>query len=172
MESVLDLPACLLVHAAAVLPTRRMAVCTCSSYVSDRIANSIQVLTPHFMISKHPSRRRPAVLLQHGLLQSSAVWVDNRPGEALAFILADAGFDVWLVSNLQSSSLRLLPNESCHPVSLSSPSHELTWLCTSEAAFLEQHDVSIEPSFSSCSRAMPGRMHGDCNTHLPDEGSR
>ena len=38
------------------------------------------------------------MLLQHGLLQSSAVWVDNGPTQALAFILADAGFDVWLVS--------------------------------------------------------------------------
>jgi hypothetical protein len=36
------------------------------------------------------------VLLQHGLLESSAVFVDNGPGRSLAFALADAGFDVWL----------------------------------------------------------------------------
>ena len=36
------------------------------------------------------------MLLQHGLLESSAVFVDNGPGQSLAFALADAGFDVWL----------------------------------------------------------------------------
>lgn len=36
------------------------------------------------------------MLLQHGLLDSSAAWVLNGRGRSLAFILADAGFDVWL----------------------------------------------------------------------------
>jgi hypothetical protein len=36
------------------------------------------------------------VLLQHGLLESSAVFVDNGPRRSLAFALADAGFDVWM----------------------------------------------------------------------------
>ena len=36
------------------------------------------------------------MLLQHGLLESSAVFVDNGPGRSLAFALADAGFDVWM----------------------------------------------------------------------------
>ena len=52
-------------------------------------------------------RRRPAVLLQHGLLQCSAVWVDNGPLQALAFILADAGFDVWLVRDRPQGPGRL-----------------------------------------------------------------
>jgi len=39
---------------------------------------------------------RPPVLLQHGLLCSSADWVLSGPGEALAYLLADAGYDVWM----------------------------------------------------------------------------
>jgi len=34
--------------------------------------------------------------LQHGLMDSSATWVINQPSESFAFLLADAGFDVWL----------------------------------------------------------------------------
>lgn len=39
---------------------------------------------------------RPPVLLQHGLLSSSADWVVSGPEKALAYLLADAGYDVWL----------------------------------------------------------------------------
>jgi len=45
------------------------------------------------------SGRKPAVLLQHGLIDSSATWVMNMPDQSLGFVLADLGYDVWLGEN-------------------------------------------------------------------------
>ena len=39
---------------------------------------------------------RPPVLLFHGLLDSSVTWIINNANQSLAFVLADAGFDVWM----------------------------------------------------------------------------
>ncbi|XP_011705273.1 PREDICTED: lipase 1-like, partial [Wasmannia auropunctata] len=39
---------------------------------------------------------QPPVLLQHGLLCNSALWVISGKDKGLAFILANQGYDVWL----------------------------------------------------------------------------
>ena len=45
---------------------------------------------------QNTTEKRPVVYLQHGFLCSSADWVMGIPEKSLGYILADAGFDVWL----------------------------------------------------------------------------
>ncbi|XP_042913749.1 gastric triacylglycerol lipase-like, partial [Parasteatoda tepidariorum] len=50
---------------------------------------------PYGKLNKKTGNRKP-VLLQHGILESSADWVINYPHQSLGFLLADYGYDVWL----------------------------------------------------------------------------
>ncbi|ETE58067.1 Lipase member M, partial [Ophiophagus hannah] len=47
-------------------------------------------------MNRIPGGNKSAVLLMHGLVMDGSVWISNLPHQSLGFILADAGYDVWI----------------------------------------------------------------------------
>lgn len=53
---------------------------------------------PYSRYALNTSSPKKTVLLHHGLLGSSADWVIPGPGKGLAYVLSDAGYDVWMAN--------------------------------------------------------------------------
>lgn len=54
------------------------------------------ILNMHRIPSRQDGGYRPVVFLMHGIVESSISWLLLGPQKALAFVLADRGFDVWM----------------------------------------------------------------------------
>ncbi|XP_077206484.1 lipase member M-like [Paroedura picta] len=50
----------------------------------------------YLSLNRIPGGSKAAILLMHGLTLEGSVWVANLPNNSLGFMLADAGYDVWI----------------------------------------------------------------------------
>lgn len=62
-----------------------------------------------------PKNSSKVVILQHGLFDSAVTWIINFPHQSFGYILADAGFDVWLINSrgnkYSHSSVKYTPDQ-------------------------------------------------------------
>ncbi|KAI9987704.1 hypothetical protein PInf_023748 [Phytophthora infestans] len=85
-----------------IVKARGYAIETHQVTTSDRYVLTMYRLPKTYAESQSgaaAATNKPAVLLQHGLLDSSFTFVSNFRNQSLAYVLADAGFDVWLGNN-------------------------------------------------------------------------
>lgn len=84
-----------------VLPYRDYSCQEFVAQTSDGFLLGVQRMWRPELISE--AKKGEPVLLFHGILTGGDVWVLNPPGEGLGFMLADAGYDVW-ITNYRSSN--------------------------------------------------------------------
>jgi len=65
-------------------------------YVTTEDGYIIQIQRIPYGLQSGPASGKPVVYLQHGLLSASTDWVMGSVNKALGYMLADAGYDVWL----------------------------------------------------------------------------
>ncbi|KAL8187080.1 UNVERIFIED_CONTAM: hypothetical protein K2H54_032486 [Gekko kuhli] len=53
----------------------------------------------YLSLNRIPGGSKGAVLMIHALIKEGGGWVENLPHNSLGFILADAGYDVWIGNN-------------------------------------------------------------------------
>ncbi|XP_053169007.1 lipase member M-like [Hemicordylus capensis] len=74
-------------------PSEEHEILTADGYYlqADRIPYGI-----HSPVKTGP---RPVVLLVHAVLAEGRCWISNLPSYSLGFVLADAGYDIWILNN-------------------------------------------------------------------------
>jgi len=58
----------------------------------------VHLQNPQIHKTERGTEARPAVLLCHGVLDSSDGWIMNTKENSIGFSLADAGYDVWMAN--------------------------------------------------------------------------